>query len=70
MARFELIATVENGYLNIETKNEGFNSLDIIGILDMKRADIVRQVNEKTNFKRTLINDDGSKEDISEKEEK
>lgn len=70
MERFELVATSINGNLTIETKNEGFNALELIGILDTKRDDIVRQVNCEADFKRTFVNDDGSKEDILNKEEK
>jgi hypothetical protein len=67
MAKFELVATKENGQVCFETRNDGFNALELVGILESKKIDILNQVNNFEKFKRTLI-EDGTKTDISDKE--
>lgn len=69
MARFELVVTRNGDKWTFTTENDGFGAAEIIGILDMKKDDILKQINEFTDFKRTAIDKDGNKIDISEKEE-
>lgn len=70
MAKFELVVT-RNGYdWTFKTNNDGFDAVEIIGMLDMKKTDILNQINEYTKFERTVVDKDGNRIDISNKEEK
>lgn len=66
MKKFTMIVTMdENGSLYINTKNEGFSGCEILGLLECKRDDIVRQMKCNTDFKRILV-DDGKEFNITE----
>lgn len=47
MKRFELTVTIEDGKLNFESKNDGFGSLELLGILSWKHRDIIDQLEGK-----------------------
>ena len=72
MKKFTMVVTIdENGLCNIDTINQGLNPFELLGILECKRDDIIRQIGQdtKTNFKRTWI-DNGRELDIAEEETK
>lgn len=67
--RFELVFEVnENGILNISGTNEGFNCFELVGLLEARKQDIVDQINNRANFKRTYKNPDGSTIEIEKVE--
>lgn len=69
MKRFTMVVTIENDVINIATENKGFNSLEILGLLENKKDDIIKQMQTPSKFERTLI-DDGKKFVITEEETK
>ncbi len=68
MKRFELIVTEKNGNFNFTAENNGFNALELIAILEMKKNDVIVQVQAQTEYDRTTIID-GKKFKIVESEE-
>ena len=58
----------EEGGVTIEGTNKGFTAVEIVAILELKKHDLIRQIEEPTKFVRTVVNEDGSTVDISEKE--
>ena len=55
MKRFTMTITDENDKFNINTRNEGFNALEIIGALKMKINDIMCQIEHPSKFERILV---------------
>ena len=56
--RFSITATIdENHKMNVSTENEGMSALEIVGILECKKQDIIKQIYESTQFTRTLVKD-------------
>lgn len=58
--KYTLTAIVEDGKLRVASENSGFDSMELLGLLDWKREDVISQI--KGNFvpdevKRTLITD-------------
>lgn len=52
--RFELIVTVnEDDTCAIESSNDGFKAVEILGFLEIKRQDIIEQINRPDKFKHT-----------------
>ena len=68
MAKFELVVTRNGDDWKFNTYNDGFTAVELIGMLDMKKTDVLNQINEFTKFERTVIDNEGNKIDISEKE--
>lgn len=60
--RFNVTVTIdENNKMNVSTENEGMSALEIVGILECKKQDIIKQIYESTQFTRTLVK--GEKEE-------
>lgn len=57
---FILSFVEEDGTLNIGGENKGFSALELIGLLNLKLDDIVRQVNDSTKFERVVKTDDAT----------
>lgn len=58
--KFEMTVTLDdNGVLNTSTKNDGFNAAELMGILELKKQDVVAQINDKDGikFKRAVVKD-------------
>lgn len=70
--KFEMSVTLndDNSQFEIIVNNGGFNAIEIIGFLEMKKQDILDQINHPENFKytRTYTNEKGEKIAIEEKE--
>lgn len=44
MKRFEMTVTLDDdGRIDIEENNDGFDPIEIIGLLELKKQDIIRQ---------------------------
>lgn len=68
--RFELVFEVDetNGEVNISGKNEGFSGIELIGLFDCKKQDIIDQVTGRAKFNRIHKNPDGSTIEIEKVE--
>lgn len=61
----------ETGDLQVNTTAEGgITPLEIIGLLELKRLDMFRQMLDGAAFERNRVNEDGSVERITEKKPK
>ena len=61
MKKFEMTVTLaDNDGFSVEVNNNGFNALEIIGFLEMKKQDILEQINhpEKFEYRRTAVLND------------
>lgn len=57
--RFTLILTEDdNGDSTVNTENDGYNALELLGFLEMKQQDILEQLNHPAKFVRKFA--DGS----------
>lgn len=56
-----IVETNDDGTLNIIGENEGFNAFEVLGFLDLKRQDVLDQINDYlgqgAKFKRTVKRD-------------
>ena len=68
MRKFELIVTEDNGVFTFTSKNDGFNALELIAILEMKKHDVVVQAEAQTDYDRTMVRN-GKKFNIVESED-
>lgn len=52
----------ENETVKLEVRNEGFNGMELLAILEMKKADLVEQFThpEKFRYERELVDSDGN----------
>lgn len=66
MKEYVLIAKVIGGELEIHTTNEGFDPLELVGVLEVKRADLIKQMQEACVFERTVVRENGEVVDIKE----
>ena len=60
LKKCELIMTQnEDGTISVDGNNDGFNALELVGFLEMKKQDILEQINHPEKFKhtRTLVKD-------------
>lgn len=63
MKKFTLVCTEkEDEQIEMRMVNEGFNGMEILAILEIKKADLIEQVThpEKFTFKREGVDEDGS----------
>ena len=69
MKKFEIIFTMnDDGAISISGENNGFTALEAIALLEMKKSDVLDQVNKPTKFARTY-SQDGTVLNISDKGE-
>ena len=57
--KFTMTITQEGESLNIECENRGFSAFEILGFLKHKENDILEQLNQPCNFKRTVVDENG-----------
>ena len=50
MKRFELVIEWDGNGLRMNAKNDGFNILELIALLDVNKSDIVEQFTKHDNF--------------------
>lgn len=74
MKTFKLVCTEkDDGMIEMRMQNEGFNGMEIIAILETKKADLIEQTThpEKFRYEREAVLEDGSTvKKIKEGEEK
>lgn len=67
MKRWELIFTEhDDGQISVSAQNQGFDGMELLALLDLKKCDVLAQISPTTVFKRTLITEDGTKYDFTE----
>lgn len=67
--KFVLTATEKDGQGLIDCENDGFTALEILGILEAKRSDIIDQMKHPAEFKRYTIDKNGRKSEIVKEKE-
>lgn len=67
--QFTLTFTEEDGHLTTGGNNDGFNALELVGLLSLKIGDVLDQVNKSTTFSRVVKKPDGSVVEIENKKE-
>ena len=50
MKRFELVIEQDDNGLTMSGENDGFNVLEIVALLDIKKIDLVEQFTKRENF--------------------
>lgn len=65
MKRFSIICTAYDEYIEIKTEVEGFSTLEMLSVLDIKREDIMNQCIHSTEFKRTRKFPDGTEMEVT-----
>lgn len=67
MKKFTMTITEsDSGVITIGTECHGFNGNELVGLFEMKKLDLLAQMNPDTNFKRYILNPDGTKTEIVE----
>ena len=69
MKQFTLTFTQEGEGFRTTTINDGFSASELYMLLELKKQDILSQVQSNTTYNRTLIKD-GNVYDITESEDK
>lgn len=59
----------ENETVECHAINQGFTGMELLGLLDMKKADILKQFMYPDRFERRIIDDDGTVSELVEKSE-
>lgn len=67
--KFVLTATEKDGQDLIDCENEGFTALELLGILEVKKSDILEQMRRPADFKRYVIDKNGRKSEIVKEKE-
>lgn len=67
MRKFTMTVVDKKDKLHINTKNRGYNAFELLGILEIKKDDIMRQLKCESEFERILV-EDGKEYVITEKE--
>ena len=44
MKKYELLITEEGNRINVSSTNEGFNPYELVGLLETKKYDILKQI--------------------------
>ena len=68
MRAYHLDFIETDGKVTVIGENNGFNVLELISMLELKKLDLIRQANESTKYTRTVHLENGDIVDISEKE--
>lgn len=70
MKRFVITFTEkENERVECHTVNEGFSGMELIGLLEVKKCDVVKQFMFPELFKRHFVDDDGKTSQLVEESE-
>ena len=59
----------ENGTVECHAINQGFTGMELLGLLDMKKADVLKQFMYPDLFERRIIDDDGTVSELVQKSE-
>ena len=67
MKKFELTITeTDPGIINTVGNNNGFNALELLGLLELKKQDVINQINKPGMFKHTRTVIDGDEKETIE----
>lgn len=56
---FRIEFVVENNELSVDSVNDGFTAIEVLGLLEYKKADIIAQIQGPDNFSRKCVNKEG-----------
>lgn len=56
---FRVEFVVENNELSVNSVNDGFTAIEVLGLLEYKKADIIAQIQGPDNFSRKCVNKEG-----------
>ena len=59
----------DDGGVTIDGTNAGFTVIELIGLLDLKKYDLLKQADDPTSYTRTAKRKNGEEVVISEKED-
>jgi hypothetical protein len=69
MKRFVMTVTEEGGNIHIDGENSGFSGIELVGIFEAKKQDILDQMNHPEKYKHVRkVNVDGEQIAIEEVE--
>ena len=71
MKKFTMEVTMDlDGSIEVSGENNGFNAFELIAFLELKKQDIIDQVNNKDKFeyKRSYIDESGEKIEVTKNE--
>lgn len=67
--KYEIVFEEKDGILEFSTINSGFCGIELIGLLEAKKQDILAQLMNDSEFKRTAKNPDGTTVEIEREKE-
>lgn len=56
---FKIEFILKGSELKADSVNDGFTAIEILGLLEYKKADIIAQIQEPDNFNRKCVNKEG-----------
>ena len=59
----------ENGNVECRATNQGFTGMELLGLLEVKKADVLKQFMYPDAFERRIIDDDGTVSELVHKSE-
>ena len=65
---FRVEFVVENNELRVDSVNDGFTAIEVLGLLEYKKADIIAQIQGPDNFSRKCVSKEGQMLGIEKKE--
>ena len=65
MKRFQIICTIDDDQMKIETYVDEYSTLEMLAALDIKREDIMNQCTHSAEFKRTRKFPDGTEMEVT-----
>lgn len=65
----EIVFEENDGILNVSATNSGFSGVELVGLLETKKQDIVDQLIGHSRFKRIVKNPDGTTVEIEREKE-
>ncbi len=68
--RYEIIFEEKDGILETSTINSGFSAVELVGLLETKKQDVLDQLMNDSEFSRTAKNPDGTTVEIKRKRDR
>ena len=65
---FRVEFVIENNELRVDSVNDGFTAIEVLGLLEYKKADILAQIQGPDNFSRKCVNKEGQLLNIMKEE--
>ena len=69
MKKFTLTAEADDKQITISSENDGFNFMELIGILEHKLRDLYEELKYPERFKRFYVDKDGKRVEVVKESE-